>query len=170
MQGGRQELLPIEEFAGKIEAAKAAQKNPDFMVMARIEALIAGHGQDEAQMRARRYAEAGADAIFIHSKSSSPEEVITFDKNWDLDVPLILTPTNYFTLRETDIKQMKNVKMVIYANHCLRASIKAMENILAKIKNDGGIYDINDSIATVPHIFELQGVPQMKEKEKKYLR
>jgi phosphoenolpyruvate phosphomutase len=64
---GRQELAPIAEFVGKFLAAKNTQRTSDFMVIARVEALIAGWGQEEALKRAHTYAEAGADAIFIHS-------------------------------------------------------------------------------------------------------
>ena len=170
LAGGRQELLRVEEFEGKIEAAKSAQKNSDFMVIARVEALIAELGQEEAQMRAHRYAEAGADAILIHSKSSDPGEVLEFINNWDLDVPLVLVPTNYPSLKEKDIEALGKVKMVIYANHGLRAAIKGMETIFAKIKGDGGIDDLSELIDPVSHIFEIQGVPEMKERERKYLK
>jgi len=170
LDDGRQELLRVEEFEGKIESAKAAQKNPDFMVIARIEALIAGWGQEEAQMRAHRYADAGADAIFIHSKSKDPQEIIEFVNHWDIDVPLVLTPTIYSSLREQEIKELKKVKMVIYANHGIRAAIKAMEAVFAKIRKDGGIYDIEEFLVPVNHVFGLQGVPRMKENEGKFLR
>jgi phosphonopyruvate hydrolase len=170
LAGGRQELLRVEEFEGKIEAAKSAQRNSDFMVIARVEALIAGWGQEEAQMRAHRYAEAGVDAILIHSKSSDPGEVVEFINNWDLDVPLVLVPTNYPSLKEKDIEALGKVKMVIYANHGLRAAIKGMETIFAKIKGDGGIDDLDEFIDPVGHIFEIQGVPEMKENENKFLR
>ena len=70
--GVRRELIPVEEHCGKIKAAKAAQTVPDFMVIARTEALIAGWGQEEALKRAEAYAEAGADAVLIHSKSKKP--------------------------------------------------------------------------------------------------
>ena len=170
LANGRQELLRVDEFEGKIEAAKAAQKNPDFMVIARIEALIAGYGQEEAQMRAHRYANAGADAILIHSKSNDPAEVVEFINDWDLDIPLVLVPTNYPTLKENDIIELGKVKMVIYANHGLRASIRSMETIFKKIKEDGGIYDIDELIVPMNTVFELQGVPELKENEKKFLR
>ena len=170
LAGGRQELLRVEEFEGKIEAAKSAQKSSDFMVIARVEALIAGWGQEEAQMRAHRYAEAGADAILIHSKDSDPAEIIEFVSNWDLDVPLVLVPTNYPSLKEKDIEALGKVKMVIYANHGLRAAIKGMETIFTKIKSDGGIDDLTELIDPVSYVFEIQGVPEMKERERKYLK
>ncbi|CAH2394125.1 isocitrate lyase/phosphoenolpyruvate mutase family protein [Mesorhizobium ventifaucium] len=65
---GRQELLRIEEFRGKIEAAVSTRSDPDFLVIARTEALIAGLGEDEALKRGMAYAEAGADMILIHSR------------------------------------------------------------------------------------------------------
>jgi phosphonopyruvate hydrolase len=170
LDGGRQELLRVEEFAGKLEAAKSAQKNADFMVIARVEALIAGWGQEEAQMRAHRYAEAGADAILIHSKSSGPGEILEFVNNWDLDVPLVLVPTNYPSLTEKEIEKLGKVKLVIYANHGLRAAIRAMEGVFAKIKKNGGIYDIDEFLVPITHLFELQGVQEMKAYERKYLK
>ena len=65
---GRQELASIAEFVGKILVAKSAQNGPNFMIMARVEALIAGWGMEEALKRARAYTDAGADAtLFIVS-------------------------------------------------------------------------------------------------------
>jgi len=169
LDGGRQELAPVEEFAGKIKGAKDTKKDKDFMVIARVEALIAGWGQEEALKRAHRYVEAGADCILIHSKSKSPNEIIEFVECWDMPVPLVLVPTTYSSLTEKIIKEMGKVKMVIYANQPMRAAIKAEEIILKKIKETGGIHSIDDMMVPVSHIFELQGVPKMKENEKKYL-
>lgn len=169
LDGGRQELASIEEFVGKIKGAKDNQKTKDFIIIARVEALIAGWGQEEALKRAHRYVEAGADCILIHSKSKSPNEIIEFVKHWDASVPLVIVPTTYSSLTEKMIKEMGKVKIVIYANQPLRASIKAEELLLKSIKETGGIHDIDDLMVPVSHIFELQGVPKMKENEKKYL-
>jgi len=170
LAGGRQELAPIEEFAGKIMASKDTQRNKDFMVIARVEALIAGWGQEEAQERAHRYVEAGADCILIHSKSKRPNEIIEFVKCWDMPIPLVLVPTTYSSLTEKIIKEMGKVKIVIYANQPLRAGIKAEELLLRKIKETGGIHSIDHMMVPIPYVFELQGVPEMKEDERKYLR
>ena len=169
LNGGRQELASIEEFVGKIKGAKDNQKTKDFIIIARVEALIAGWGQEEALKRAYRYVEAGADCILIHSKAKSPNEIIEFVKCWNTSVPLVLVPTTYSSLTEKMIKEMGKVKIVIYANQPLRASIKAEELLLKSIKETGGIHDIDDLMVPVSHIFELQGVPKMKENEKKYL-
>lgn len=75
---GRQKLVRVEEFQGKIEAAVNARSDRDFLVIARVEALIAGLGQEEAIRRALAYEEAGADAILIHSKQKTPDEILAF--------------------------------------------------------------------------------------------
>jgi 2-methylisocitrate lyase-like PEP mutase family enzyme len=72
--GGRQELLRIGEFGGKLAAAKAAG---NVLVIARTEALIAGLGQDEALRRGEAYAEAGADGVLIpHPKTGTGRDLI----------------------------------------------------------------------------------------------
>lgn len=170
LAGGRQELLSIEEFEGKIEAAAAARRDPDFMIIARVEALIAGHGQAEAKRRGERYAEAGADAILIHSKSKTTDEIVEFINAWERETPIVIVPTAYPQLTEEDIIALNKIKMVIYGNHGIRAAVTAMEQVFAQIRNDGGIQNVDKSIVPVTRIFELQGVSQMKENEKKFQR
>lgn len=169
LAGGRQELADVEEFAGKIRAAKESQKSADFIVIARIEALIAGWGEEEALRRARRYADAGADLILIHSKSRDPEEVRSFSRQWTGTVPLVLVPTTYPQLTEEDTRELGNVKLLIYANHPLRAAVRAIEETLQEIKRAGGIQTVDEQLAPVTRVFALQGVPEMKQNEKRYL-
>lgn len=170
LAGGRQELLPAEEFTGKIKAAVDTRKSEDLSIIARTEALIAGWGLDEALDRAHRYEEAGADLILIHSKSKTPDEIVEFTRRWEGSIPLVIVPTNYPSLTEQAVKELKKIKVVIYANQVLRAAVKAQEELLAEISRAGGIHTLDSMMAPVTHIFELQGVPQMKENEKKYLR
>ena len=169
LEEGRQELAPVEEFAGKIKAAKDHQRNNAFVVIARVEALIAGWGQAEAMKRSLRYAEAGADGILIHSKQKEPDEILEFIRNWDHPTPLVLVPTNYPSLTLREVEKLKKVKLFIYANQPMRASVKAQEALLEEIKRSGGIHTIDSMMIPVGHIFDLQGVPAMKEDEKKYL-
>lgn len=169
LEGGRQYLAPVEEFVGKIKAAKDHQKNDEFIVIARVEALIAGWGQAEAMKRSLRYAEAGADCILIHSKSRTPDEILEFIRNWDQPAPLVLVPTNYPSLTLRAVEELGKVKLFIYANQPMRAAVKAQEALLAEMMKAGGIHTIEDAMVPVSRIFELQGVPAMKEDEKKYL-
>jgi len=169
LEGGRQELAAIDEFVGKIKAAKDHQRHEEFVVIARVEALIAGWGQEEALKRSRRYAEAGADCILIHSKAKQPDEILEFIASWDRPTPLVLVPTNYPSLTLQEVEKLKKVKLFIYANQPLRASVKAQEALLEEMKRAGGIHTIDDMMVPVKHVFALQGVPEMKEAEKKYL-
>ena len=167
---GRQELVRVAEFQGKIEAACAARRDPDFCVIARTEALIAGLGQAEALARAAAYEAAGADAILIHSKQTTPDEVLTFIAAWSGRVPLVLVPTAYPQLREADIQALGKVGLVIYGNHAIRAAVGAMREVFARIRNDGGIHGVDAGLPTVRDIIDLQGDADMRELERRFLR
>ncbi len=156
---GRQELALMEEFAAKIEAACDARKSRDFAVVARVEALIAGQGQEEALRRARAYEHAGADFILIHSRQKEPDEVVEFIRRWDGAAPLVLVPTIYPDLTEKRIRALGKVRMVIYANQPMRAAVKAVEDLLAEVRRAGGIHTIDGRMAALTHIFELQDIP-----------
>ncbi|HEX7557923.1 MAG TPA: phosphonopyruvate hydrolase [Usitatibacter sp.] len=168
--GGRQELVRIEEFQGKVAAACAARGDRDLMVIARVEALIAGLGQEEAQRRARAYEEAGADAILIHSKSKTPDEVLEFVRGWHGRVPLVLVPTAYPQLTEAAIAALAKVGLVIYGNHAIRAAVGAMQAAFAQIRREGGIAGVDKTLPTVGDIIELQGDARMRALESKFLR
>ncbi|KAK6968665.1 phosphoenolpyruvate phosphomutase, partial [Biomphalaria glabrata] len=89
LDGRAQPLADIKEFALKIQAMKDAQRDPDFNIVARVEALIAGWGVDEALKRADAYLAAGATAVLMHSKLSVPKEIDEFLKAWNNKVRLI---------------------------------------------------------------------------------
>lgn len=164
---GSQKLAPIEEFTAKLRAAKATQENPDFVVIARIEALIAGAGMEEAITRAYAYEEAGADAILIHSKQKEPDEIIHFIQSFRGSTPIVLVPTTYpqFTVSEMEAL---GVKMVIYANHGLRSSIRAMQETFARILQDGTTVGVEPNISTLKQVFDLQGMSDMLRLEELY--
>lgn len=164
---GRQELASISEFVGKILAAKNAQIGKDFMVIARVEALIAGWGLDEALRRAFAYADAGADAILIHSKSKTLDEIAEFARRWKNRAPLVVVPTTYYNTHIDDLSRI-NVKMVIYANQGIRAAIKSMQDVLGRIHKDGTSRNVENHISTMEEVFRLQGMHKMKEDELVY--
>ena len=105
--GGRQILVAVEEFQGKVEAARLSG-GP--LVVARTEALIAGLGQDEALRRGAVYAEAGADAVLIHSKERTPDEILEFCHAWSGSVPLVLVPTAYPWRRRRPGKRVRRCR------------------------------------------------------------
>lgn len=164
--GGRQELVRVEEFQGKIEAARTA----GCLVIARTEALIAGLGQPEALRRGAAYAEAGADAVLIHSKQTTPDEIIAFCKAWSGMVPLVLVPTSYPQLSFADIAALGKVGLIICGNHAIRAAVAAMHDTFRRILAEGGIAGVEGSITPVAEIFALQGDATMRDFEKRFLR
>ncbi len=170
LAGGRQELVRVEEFQGKIEAARQAGKDRDVLVIARTEALIADLGLDEALHRGAAYAEAGADMLLVHSRRETPDEIVAFTERWPGTIPIVLVPTAYPDLTEARIKALGKIAIVIYANHAIRAAVGAMRQVFAAIRRDGGIHLVDKQIVSVEDIFDLQRVGAMKAAEKKYLR
>jgi phosphoenolpyruvate phosphomutase len=166
--GGRQELVPVGEFQGKLEAAKAAMAGG--LVVARTEALIAGLGETEALRRGESYVEAGADALLVHSKQKSPQEIVSFCNAWRGRVPLVLVPTSYPELSFADIARLRKVGLIICGNHAVRAAVAAMRSVFGRIIRDGGLAGVDADIASVADIFALQGDARMRELEKAYLR
>jgi phosphoenolpyruvate phosphomutase len=167
--GGRQELLRIEEFQGKIRAAVATRCDPDFLVIARTEALIAGLGEAEALKRAAAYEAAGADMILIHSKQKTPDEVESFVRAWSGKIPIVIVPTAYPEMNEARIRALGKIAIVIYGNHAIRASVTAMQDVFARIIADRGIHNVDKDIVSVEEIFRLQKMAQVKAGEKAFL-
>jgi phosphoenolpyruvate phosphomutase len=151
------ELVPVEEFVLKIKAGKAAQPNDDFVLIARTEALIAGQDVDEALDRARTYADAGADAILVHSKSRQPGQVLDFAGKWDLDTPLVAVPTTYDDVHEDDLRQA-GYSVVIYANHGLRAAIRGISAALSRLAAEGRAGALAEHVVSMSEVFDLQSM------------
>ena len=171
LEEGKQELLSEKDFVAKLIAAKEAKESEDFMIIARIEALIAQQGLEEALHRANAYEKAGADAILIHSKKSVPDEVFEFVDSWNGNLPIVVVPTNYNSVKIDELIQHK-IKMTIYANQTLRASHLAITKILDKMITASSMNEIEEEISSMEDIFQLQEMYDLKmhdvELEEKY--
>lgn len=166
--GEAQPLADIDEFCGKIKAAKDTQNDPDFCVVARVESLIAGWGMKEALRRAEAYRVAGADAVLIHSKKSNYTEIDLFMREWANRHPVIIVPTKYYSTPTEYIRE-SGVSMVIWANHNVRASIAAMQNTTRTIYEDQSLINVEGKVSSVAEIFHLQNAEELEEAEKLYL-
>ena len=166
LENGQNDLLSEKEFVAKILAANEAKNSKDFLIIARIEALISGLGMKEALKRADAYEKAGADAILIHSKQKNPDEVFEFTDSWKGNTPIVVIPTTYDSVKLSDIYEHK-IKMVIYANQTLRAAYDAMENLLKEMVVTEKISDIKQKMSSMNEIFDLQEMYDIKNKEKK---
>jgi len=165
LKNGKQKLISEKEFVAKILAAKEAKSNKNFMIIARTEALIAELGMNEALQRATAYQNAGADAILIHSKKETPDEVFEFSESWKGKIPLVVVPTTYPTVGIDELIKNK-FKMTIYANQTLRVAYSAMNNMLREIKDCERISDIKQEMSSMEDIFELQKMYELKNQEK----
>jgi phosphoenolpyruvate phosphomutase len=163
----QQPLADIEEFAGKIKAAKDTQQDPDFCVVARVESLIAGWELDEALKRAEAYFLAGADAILMHSKLKTADQILEFMREWQNRCPVVIVPTTYYNT-PTSVYEQAGISLVIWANHLLRSSIKAMQQTAAQIYEERSISSIEGQVVPVKEIFRLQDAAELEEAEKQY--
>lgn len=163
----QQPLADIEEFAGKIKAAKDTQQDPDFCVVARVESLIAGWELDEALKRAEAYSLAGADAILMHSKLKTADQILEFMREWQNRCPVVIVPTTYYNT-PTSVYEQAGISLVIWANHLLRSSIKAMQQTAAQIYEERSISSIEGQVVPVKEIFRLQDAAELEEAEKQY--
>ena len=166
LKGGKSDLLSEKEFVAKILAAKESKQDKDFMIIARIEALISGSGMSDALKRASAYENAGADAILIHSKEKLPDEIFEFVDNWNGKIPVIAIPTTYNTVKISDLISHK-IKMVIYANQALRVSHLSMEKLLKEMYHAERISDVKQEMSDMEEIFNLQKMYEHKTREGK---
>ena len=166
LENSKQELLPEKEFVAKIIAAKEAKENSNFMIIGRTEALISGLGMKEAVKRANAYEKAGADAILIHSKRDSPEEIFEFSESWGGTLPLVVVPTSFPTVKLDELISHK-IKMVIYANQTLRATHAIISKVLEQLKNSASINDLSIDMTSMEEIFQLQETYNIKKQEEK---
>jgi phosphoenolpyruvate phosphomutase len=168
INGEQQPLADIDEFAGKIKAAKDQQRSDDFSVVARLEAFIAGWGLDEALRRANAYYRAGADALLIHSKLTRPDQILAFAKEWQNTCPLIIVPTTYYS---TPVEQFEKagISVVVWANHNVRSCITAMTSTCKQIFEERSLCTVEDLIAPVKEVFRLQNASELADAEQRYL-
>jgi phosphoenolpyruvate phosphomutase len=168
INGEHQPLAQIEEFVGKIKAAKDSQHDSNFCLVARIEALIAGWGMAEALKRARAYHDAGADALLVHSKLSQPTEILEFMGHWGDTCPVLIVPTMYY---RTPVQQFAEagVSVAIWANHLMRGSIRTMQSIAREVYETQSVLPVEERIVPVKEVFRLQRTEELSAAELLYL-
>ena len=165
--GTRRELVSGREHALKGHACKDSTEGQLFII-ARTEALIAGHSLEDALERAEAYAEAGADAVLIHSKEKTPAQIIDFAQRWTRSTPLVAVPTTYDTISAADLGKL-GFRLIIFANQGLRVSIKAIEQAYTRLRVAGRACVLKDDMVSLQAVFDLVGVKELEESERRYL-
>ena len=147
----------IENFCKKIEKASNSKVSDDFLIVAKIESLILGKSVNDALKRAEVYSQAGADAILINSKEKKPTEVFNFVKkfkNSKYYKPMIAVPSTYSVTKEKDLIR-EGIKVVIYANHFLRAAYPAIMSVAKDILKNQRSFEVEKRIAPIKEILNL---------------
>jgi len=153
----KQELENIDDFCAKIAAGKRAQVTDDFMIFARLEALIAGWGQEEALMRAKAALDSGVDGVMIHSKEKDGKEILQFLDEYNKFPnrgPVVVVPTTYNHLTEKELQEA-GAAVVIHANQLLRAAYPPMLRCAETILTNGRSKEMDADLLSVKKILNL---------------
>jgi methylisocitrate lyase len=147
------EVVTTEEMVGKIRAACAARNDPDFVIIARIDAR-AVLGFDEAIRRARAYREAGADVLFPEALESE-EEFREFAKG--VEGPLLANMTEFGKSPYLTAQQFEAMgyKIVIFPVSTLRVALRAVLDFLTNLKERGTQKDLVDQMLTRKELYDL---------------
>ena len=167
-----QELENPKIFSNKIKAGINQKSNLDFLIIARIESLIAGTGLKDAIKRAEHYIEAGIDGIMIHSNEKNPKNLIHFAEKYNSICnkfgrrPLLVSvPTTYNNYTEKALIDL-GFNIIIHANHLLRASHQAMKETAQIILNDSKSERVDKNITPVKEIFQFVGHDKITEQDR----
>ena len=164
-EGQTRQLVSCDEMAAKIRAAKAAQRDPEFVVIARTEALIAGMGVDAAMERATAYAAAGADALLVHSRTFPL--LRQFAEVWDGRAPLVVVPTLFPDVTLEELERC-GFRVAIFANQAVRAAIRAMRETMRTVRVTGVAGSVDDSIVPLTEAYELTRLKEMEGTERRF--
>ena len=163
-----QHLAAVGEFCGKLKAGRDAIGNEGPLIVARAEGFIAGRSLSETLDRCAAYAEAGADAIFIHSKRKDPSEIYAFCRAWKRRTPVIACPTTYCSESFANL-EVAGIAMAICANQSLRASIRAMRDVCRAIRAGAALSCVETSVSPVAEIFDLLDYNELYRAEATYM-
>jgi phosphoenolpyruvate phosphomutase len=161
-------LADVGEFCGKLQACKEAQDDAAFTLIARTEAMIAGHGVEEALRRAEAYRLAGADAVFVHSRRRDAGEIMAFTQAWEGRLPVVIAPTTYAAATPTDDFRRGGISAVIWANHAMRAALAAIRRVCRAIRATEGVVDLGLELASLSEVFALMQYEDLEADEQRF--
>jgi methylisocitrate lyase len=146
-------VVDAEEMVGRIEAAVAARRDSNFMIIARTDAR-AVEEFDSTIQRAKRYVEAGADGIFPEALQSA-DEFKAFVR--EVKAPLLANMTEFGKSPLLSFQELSDFgyKMVIFPQSAFRVSMKASEEFLRDLKKRGTQSGWIDKMQTREELYEL---------------
>jgi 2-methylisocitrate lyase-like PEP mutase family enzyme len=160
-------VVPAAEMVAKIKAACDARHDPDFIVIARTDA-IAVEGLEAALGRAERYREAGADMLFVEAPvgRAEVERVAARFKG----VPLLYNMAASGKTPDLPADELGRLgfRLAIYPNWVILAALPAMQHLLRELKRTGGIAHLRDKVATFKQFTDIAGLPEIQQLEERY--
>lgn len=167
---GSRPVVTLEEHAGKIEAALAARRDPDFIVIARTDAASA-HGLDEAIRRGKAYREAGADVVFVELKTG-PSIVQDLKRvTSEIDAPCLVNVDGGGALGELTVQDIEQLgfRIGIFPGLERYAAGFAIREALAALRRDGNTQAVRERMLTMNEYNDALKLPEVEAWEKKYL-
>jgi methylisocitrate lyase len=161
-------LVEPAVMAAKVRAATAARADPDFVIIARTDARGVT-GLDDAVARAKRYLDAGADAIFPEALQTEAE-FAEFARQ--VQAPLLANMTEFGKSPNLDHATLASLgyRMVLYPVTALRAALKAAEETLAAILQQGHQRGQIDRMLTRQELYDLLGYEGYEERDQAYFQ
>lgn len=161
-------LVEPDEMCAKLRAAAASKRDSDLVIIARTDARGVTDF-DEAIDRARRYLDAGADWIFPEALASR-DEFQTFARK--VEAPLVANMTEFGKSPLISLDELAEMgyAVVLYPVTLLRVAMKAVEQTLAVIRNDGTQTSILDQMQTREELYDLLGYDDFEARDRKYFK
>ncbi len=168
---GARPVIPLAEAVGKIEAAVAARRDPDFIIIARTDSAD-GHGLEEAIRRVKAYVEAGADVAFVELKSS-PNMLDDLKRvTSSVDAPCFVNVDAGGKLGELTVAEIEQLglRIAIYPGLARGAAGFAIREALGALKRDGNTRAMRSRMLTPQEYNEALGLSDIEEWERNYVR
>lgn len=160
------QLIEPAEMEAKVRATVAAKRDPAFVVIARTDARGVT-GFDDALQRARRYLDAGADAIFPEALESA-DEFAHFARA--VEAPLVANMTEFGKGPLLTLTELGRIgySIVLYPVTLLRLAMKTVEGALATLQADGTQANLIAAMQTRQELYDLIGYSRYEARDRAY--
>jgi 2-methylisocitrate lyase-like PEP mutase family enzyme len=161
-------LIPKEEMCQKLKAAQEAREDPEFVLIARCDAMLV-NGLDDVLERCDAYVEAGADMLFCEVRDSM-DEVKAVADHFRGRVPLHWNHSPSPMVPRLSAKEVEALgfKTCCFYVQSLMAAAKTMQEVLAEIRKSGTSEGIASRMIDFDELWEINDMASIRELEKKY--
>ena len=168
---GSRPVIELKEAVGKIEAAVAARRDPDFIIIARTDSAAA-HGLDDAIKRVQTFRQAGADVLFVELKTSPTILDDMRRITSSVDGPCLVNIDGGGTLGELTTGEIGQLgfRIAIFPGLARNAAGFAIREAVTALKRDGSTRAARERMLTMTEYNEVLELGEIEAWEKNYLR